>query len=45
MYELCNFHHVLDVVSQTRVFSGNRIQDLYAISLAHYPLDQQGTQL
>ena len=42
-YELSNFDHVLCVMSQTRVFGGNRTHDPHVNSLAHYPLDYQGT--
>ena len=45
IYELSNFEHVLSVVSQTRVLVGSRTHDLYANSLAHYPLDYHGTQV
>ena len=41
---MSNFDHVLGVVPQTRVFGGNRTHDPYAISLAHYLLDYQGTR-
>ena len=44
IYELNNLDHMLGVVSQTRVSGGNRTHDPYANSLAHYPLDYQGTQ-
>ena len=43
IYELSNFDHVLGVVSQTRVFGGNRIHDPHANRQAHDPLDYQGT--
>ena len=43
IYELRNFDHVLGVVSQTRVSGGNRTHNPQANSLAHYPLDYQGT--
>ena len=43
IYELSNFDHVLGVVSQIRASSGNRTHDPHTISLAHYPLDYQGT--
>ena len=43
IYELSKFDLVLGVVSQIRVFGGNRTHDLHANSLAHYPLDYQGT--
>ena len=33
MYELSNFHHVLGVVSQTRVSGGYHTHDLHAVSL------------
>ena len=42
---LTNFDHLLGVVSQTRVSSGNRTHDPHTNSLAHYTLDYQGTQL
>ena len=41
---MSNLDHALGVVSQTRVSGGNRIHDPHANSLAHYPLDYQGTQ-
>ena len=44
IYELSNFDHLLGVVSQTRVSDGNRTHDPHTNSLAHYPLDYQGTQ-
>ena len=44
IYELNKFYHLLGVVSQTRVSGGNRTHDPYTNSLAHYPLDYQGTQ-
>ena len=34
---------MLDVLSQTRTTGGNRTHDNHANSLAHYPLDYQGT--
>ena len=37
MYELSNFHHVLGVVSQTRVSGENRTHDPHANSLARCP--------
>ena len=43
IYELSNFDHLLGVVSQTRVSGGNRTHDPHTNSLAHYPLDYQGT--
>ena len=43
IHELSNFDHVLGVVSQTRVSAGNRTHDPHANSLAHSPLDYQGT--
>ena len=42
-YELSNFDHVLGIVSQTRFSGANRNHDPHADSLAHYPLDYQGT--
>ena len=44
IYKLSNFDHMLGVVSQTRVSGGNRTNDPHVNSLAHYPLDCQGTQ-
>ena len=44
IYELSKFDHVLGVVSQTSVSGGNRTHNPHANSLAHYPLDFQGTQ-
>ena len=44
IYELRNFDHLLGIVSQTRVCGGNRTHDPHTKSLAHYPLDYQGTQ-
>ena len=44
IYKLSNFDHVLGVVPQTRVSGGNRTHDPHGNSLAHYPLDYQGTQ-
>ena len=44
IYELSNFDHLLGVVSQTRDSGGNRTHDPHANSLAHYPLNYQGTQ-
>ena len=44
-YDLSNFNHVLGAVSQTKTFGGSRTYDLHANSLAHYPLDYQGTLL
>ena len=44
IYELSYLGHVLGVVSQVRVSDGNRTQDPYAYSLAHCPLDYQGTK-
>ena len=41
IYELSNFDHVFGVVLQNRVTGENRIHDNN--SLAHYPLDYQGT--
>ena len=43
IYRLCNFDHVLGVVSQTRVSGGNATHDAHANSLLYYPLDYQGT--
>ena len=40
-----NFHHVLGVVSQNRVSGGNQTHGRNANSLAHYPLDYQGTHI
>ena len=42
IYELSNFDHLLGVVSQTRVSSGNRTHDSHTNSLSHYQLDCQG---
>ena len=36
---------MLGAVLQTRVSGGNRIHDPHANSLAHYPLDYQGTHV
>ena len=44
IYELSNIDHLLGVVSQTRVSGGNRTHGPHTNSLAHYPLDYQGTQ-
>ena len=44
IYELSNLDHTLGIVSQTRVSGGNQTHDPHAYSLAHYPLDYQGTQ-
>ena len=43
VYELSNLDHLLGVVSQTKVSGGNRIHYHHANSLAHYPIDYQGT--
>ena len=43
--ELRNLDHVLGVVSQTTVSGGNQTHDPHSNSLAHYPLDYQGTQI
>ena len=45
IYKLSNFDHVLGVVSQTRVYGGNRTHDPHANSLSHHPLDYESTQL
>ena len=45
IYELSNFDHLLGVESQTRVSGRNQTHDPHANSLAHYPLDYQGTLL
>ena len=45
LFILDNLDHTLGVVSPTRVSGGNRTHDPHANSLAHYPLDYQGTQL
>ena len=44
VYELSNFGHILDVVSQIRVSGSNQTHDPHANSLAHYPIDYQDTQ-
>ena len=44
IFELSNFDHVFDVVSQTRVSGVHWTHDPHANSLAHYPLDYQGTR-
>ena len=40
---MSKFDHVLGVVSQTKVFGGNRTHDSHAHSLAHRPQDYNGT--
>ena len=45
IYELSNLDHVdHGVMSQIRISDGNRNHDPHANSLAHYPLDYQGTK-
>ena len=42
IYEQSNLDHVVGLVAQTRVSSGNRADDHHANSLAHLPLSYQG---
>ena len=44
IYELSNFDHVLDVMSQTRLSSGNQTHETHTNSLIHYPLYYYFTQ-
>ena len=39
IYKLSNFDHVLRVVSQTRVYGGNRSYDSHSNSFGHCPLE------
>ena len=43
IYVMSNSDRVLGVMLQIRAFGGNRTHNPYANSLAHYPLDCQGT--